>query len=117
MKPHVRRGVAFVVRKAISGATSSSIYDYSESSHFHFSGTVSASSVSVYDHAEGCHVSGNLPNLFHHGDGRHIQLVIGNGQHFTGFDYGTGSHFSGRVSGRSVSLYDYEHGQHFNYSL
>ena len=81
------------------------------------SGTVDHSKVSVYDHAKGCYLSGNLPSLFHYGENAHIQLVVGDGQKFKGFDYDTSSHFSGNVSGKSISLYDYEAGQYFNYSL
>jgi len=36
---------------------------------------------------------------------------------FQGYDYDTGSHFSGTVNGRAVSLYDYERGGYFNYAI
>ena len=39
------------------------------------------------------------------------------GNNFDGYDYDSQRHFSGTVSGGSVSLYDYETGSYFNYSV
>ena len=49
------------------------------------------------------------------GEGSHINLKM-NGNNFHGFDYGTGSNFQGRVTGKTVWLYDYSDGQYFNYA-
>ena len=40
-----------------------------------------------------------------------------NADQFRGYDYDSGQHFSGRANGRSVSIYDYEDGQFYNYSV
>ena len=39
-----------------------------------------------------------------------------NGHNFTGYDYSSGSHFSGTVSGSGVSVYDYGSGQYYSYT-
>src|SRR5437899_7397265 len=98
MKPHVRKAVAFIAAKAASGSGRSTIYDYDQSAHFHLSGTVVESRVTVFDHERGCRITGTLPSLFHHGDGHHIQLNLEDGK-FRGFDYGSGEHFSGSING------------------
>jgi hypothetical protein len=53
-------------------------------------------------------------SLYHYGEGATLTLSL-MGSHFSGFDYGTHSHFSGNVAGAAVSVYDYEHGQFFSY--
>ena len=116
MKNHVRRAIAFVAAKALSGSENSALYDYNQSAYFQFGGTVNDATVSIFDYDQGCYVSGNLPSLFHYGEGQHIQLILGEDQ-FRGFDYGSGNHFSGSVNGFLISLYDYEFGQYFNYSM
>jgi|LakMenEpi03Aug12_release.lakeMendotaPanAssembly.Ray.scaffolds.fasta_scaffold1156437_1 hypothetical protein len=120
MKPHTRRAIAFIAGSIITGKNSSSVYDYSESKHFMFSGEATLEHVNIYDYGEKCHVSGSGSSssfsLFHYGNSKHIQLSI-QGTSFNGFDYETNKHFNGTVSGGSISLYDYEEGKHFNFSL
>ena len=116
MEHHSRRVVAYVAGRVSSGSSSSSVYDYSASNYFSVGGTATAERVAIYDYSIGCHISGNLPSLYHYGDGGHMSLKM-DGNRFTGYDYHTGSHFSGTVSGRSVSVYDYEHSTYFNYSV
>ena len=40
-----------------------------------------------------------------------------NGQKFSGYDYGSGSHFSGSISLKTVQLFDYGTNQYFTYSV
>ncbi len=104
MEPNVKACIAFIAGRAISGKTSSSIYDYSQNKNINISGNVSQTNASVYDYDRKCHVQGSLSNLYDHGVNGHVQLKI-DGDRFSGFDYSSGTHFSGSVSGNSVSLH------------
>jgi len=109
----VRRAMAFIAAK-LNGSLATSVYDYSESKHFLFSGSVGTDHVSVYDHTQNCHVTGTLPVLFHHGRRQHVDMDL-DGNQFSGLDHGTGSRFEGSVSGRMVSLFDYGQNCRFDY--
>src|SRR4051794_27440355 len=106
MRDQARRAVAYVAGHLIAGRDSSSIYDVGVRAYFNFSGTVEEDNVSVYDHAEATHITGALPNLFHHGHRSHLTLDV-DGQNFSGYDFLSGAHFSGHVSASSLALYDY----------
>lgn len=114
MKDNTRRAIAYVALRA-AGKTGSSVFDYSVSSHFNFTGSVEEGRVSIFDYTSGCHITGNLPSLFHYGNGTHLSLKLDEGR-FSGFDYGTSSHFSGTFSESRVSLFDYSTSTYFNYS-
>jgi hypothetical protein len=113
---HVRRAVAYIAGRLVSGADSGAVYDYSEGRYVNFSGQVTPQNVNVYDYDEGNFVGGNPASLYHYGDGQYIQLNV-NGPQFSGYDFGSGQHFSGNVNARNVTVYDYEHGNYFNYSI
>ncbi len=104
MNPNVKACVAYIAGIAISGKSSSSVYDYSQGKHIGISGSVSATQANVYDYDRGCHVQGHIGNLYDYGVGAHIQLKI-NGTQFSGYDYDSGTHFSGNVSGSNISMY------------
>ena len=114
MQDHTRRAVAYIAGRMISGQDATAVYDYTASSHFHLSGTVSGSNVNVYDFGQSCHVGGSPSSLYHYGNGGHIQLRV-NGSNFSGYDYATSSHFSGSVKGRAISIYDYGQSRYFQY--
>jgi hypothetical protein len=117
MRPHTRRAVAYIAGRLVSGREATAVYDYSERRYVHFSGEVSEDAANVYDYEERCHIGGSLPSLFHYGNRRHIQCNRSGTQVIDGFDYDTNRHFNVNVSGQAVSVYDYEHGQYFNYSV
>lgn len=121
MNESVRRSVAYIAGRAITGRRASSIYDYSSSKYVNFSGEVSDQRVSVYDFDASCHISGSKArdrfSLYHYGTSGHIDLSLKPQGKFSGFDYGSGSHFDGTVKGKSISLYDYGSGKYFEYSI
>jgi hypothetical protein len=100
MAPEVRRAVAMVAARLISGRSAGTIYDFAQLSHFHISGSV-GSSISLYDHDARAHITGSPSQFFHHSENCHVQLNV-SGKNFTGFDFGTSSHFTGSVSGSNV---------------
>ena len=116
MKSDTRRAVAYIVGRAVSGKSSSSVYDFQEGGHHNFSGNVSAVAANVYDYDSSCHIGGQLTSLYHYGHGAHVQIKL-NGTRFAGFDYDEAQHFSGDVRGSAVTLFDHATGTHYHYSL
>lgn len=115
MKDHVRAAIASIARASHSGASPSAIYDFSKGKHRIISGSYSDGAVNAYDHEIGAHISGTMGNLYHFGEGAHIQITM-NGNSFTGYDFGSGYHFSGNVNGSNVTVYDFESSQHYSYA-
>lgn len=119
MTPSARASIAFIAGVLISRSRSSAVYDFSRGKYVLFSGNVNKSSVSIYDHDVGCHISGGGSekqfSLYHHGGSHHMQLNI-KGNTFSGYDYGSRSSFSGQVSGNTINLYDFSEGRYFNYA-
>jgi hypothetical protein len=111
-----RRAVALVVGWEASGRSPSVVYDQDAGGHFRFGGKVSRAKVSVYDYDRGCYLSGRLASLYDHGTGAHVQLKVERGR-FEGYDFASSTHFSGRVAGTSISVYDYQTGGFHNYSV
>jgi hypothetical protein len=116
MKTHTRYAVAYIAGRRASGRTSGAVYDSQASRHINMSGTLTSSRVSAYDHDQNCHISGSGTSLYHYGNGAYVTLQL-NASRFSGFDYDSQQHFTGNVNGRSVSLYDYETGRYYNYSI
>ena len=121
MKTEVRRAVAYVAGRAVTGYRSTSVFDYAAAKYTNFSGDVSESAVSVFDFDARCHFSGsrhadNL-SLYHYGVGGHVNLRLEANARFSGYDYSSGSHFNGSVNGRNIQLYDFSEGRFFNYSI
>jgi hypothetical protein len=121
MKDHTRRAVALIAGCIITGKNPSSVYDYSQSKYFQFSGETTPTTVNVYDYDERCYVGGSGDpssqlNLYHYGNSKYITLKI-EGDKFNGYDYDTQRHFNGSVNGNSISLYDDEKSQHYNFSI
>ena len=102
MNPEVRRAAAFIAGRAKTDKAATSIYDYSTSGYFNFSGEVSETRVAVYDFAAGCHISGTRSgeqiSLYHFGVGSHLNIRLQQNDRFSGYDFSSSSHFSGSVS-------------------
>ena len=116
MNANSRACVAYIATAIISKSTPQSVFDYTQGKHISISGSVNTSSVSIYDHDRGCHLSGNSKSLYDYGTGSHISLSV-NGNQFRGFDYSQGHHYKGTISGKSVSIYDYGESKYFNYKM
>jgi hypothetical protein len=116
MSGGMRRAIAYISGRAISGRAASAVYDYGTSGFFNFSGDVSADRVQTYDYERGCYVGGSLSALFDYSTNTYVLLTI-RGEEFDGYDYASGARFIGRLTGQSVSIYDYETGRHHAYSI
>lgn len=109
-----RAAIACIVTGIRKGQISP-IYDHHRSKHIIFSGSVSGSSISIYDHDRGCHIAGSTTSVYDYGIEGHIQIAI-NENSFNGYDYHTGNHFKGTINGDNLSIYDYQTSTHYNYS-
>ena len=120
MNESIRRAVAYIAGRASSGRSSAAVFDYSNSSYFSFSGKVTDSAVSTFDYTEKCHITGaghdGSFSLSHYGDQKHIRLRV-DGRKFRGYDFGSGGHFSGTVSGRAVSVFDCQDSTWHQYAI
>lgn len=116
MKDCTRRAIAYIAGRIMTGNPKMSIYDYTSSGYFPFTGNVGGDAISVYDSTEGCYISGNLPNIYHYGNNAAITLRMEEDQ-FSGYDYDESSGFSGTMSGNVVRIYDEGSAAYFTYSL
>ena len=120
MKPNPRASIAFIAGSLITQIQPSSIYDNSQGKHINISGDIQSDYVKIYDHDQGCYISGTGINgsysLYHHGDGHNINLEI-EGNSFRGTDSSTSCDFNGNINGNSISIYDRENGSNFEYDI
>jgi hypothetical protein len=116
MTDELRRAVAYIAARAISGEQASAVYDHDAGSSFSFSGEVSPTQVNVFDESRGCHLDGTPPSLYDHGGSSFFDFTL-NGSMVEGYDFSSNSFFEATMSGRDVSLYDYGHSRYFNYSI
>lgn len=120
MKTHIRRMVAFVAARLVSGKSASGVYDQSAAKQFAFSGEFNPTKFKVRDHEQGCDASGlggsGLFTLTHPDNGLPITLKV-NGSTFEGFDYACAKRYHGSVNGNHVSLHDDQAGQQFDFTL
>ncbi|KAA6457532.1 hypothetical protein DYQ86_22135 [Acidobacteria bacterium AB60] len=109
MSPGVRAMVAYVASRLITGAEPSSVYDLSAGRHRSMAGTVTSTSVNVYDYSENCQMTGHMSHgayrLFHQGEGVHVLLEI-DGESFRGYEQNAGRYFGGVVRGARISIRD-----------
>ncbi len=120
MKDNIRRIVAFIAGKLIAGSEVWSIHDCEQARACRFPGTVSPEKILVYDPEAHCRISGygekGCYSIYHHGHRHHIELKI-EGEAFEGVDYGSGSHFSGRVEGNLVIVFDGQDRKYHYFSM
>src|SRR5262249_23212569 len=116
MKPHVRAAVAAIALADAGGRKVSSVYDYSTSVYRNIDARVEGDRVTGYDYTAGCHVDGNIPNIYHYGESQHIELKRKGDNKYEGYDYGSSCHYSVTVRGNSADVYDCGESSYFNYS-
>lgn len=116
MKSDVRAAVAAIALSHSTGRRVSAVYDYNEGSYVSIAASINGKTVTGYDYANSCHVSGTLPNLYHYGQSAHINFnEVGDGT-YNGYDYGSSCHFNVQVRSGNVQIYDYGESGYFSYS-
>jgi hypothetical protein len=117
MKSNARAAVAAVALSHSRGSKVSSIYSYGGEGYVNIDVSVIGNRAQGYDYTNGCHVSGNLPSLYHYGQNAHIELKPSGEGRYSGYDYGSCCHFEISVRGNSADVYDYGASSYFSYSL
>jgi hypothetical protein len=112
MPPELRRVVAYIAGSLAGGTATTSIYSFTEERHTSISGTLSDAQVALYDHERDAHITGSPAGLFHHRLASHFTVLM-KGQSFTGYDFGSDSHYEGAVKGDAVELYDGREWHHY----
>ena len=112
MVPEHRYIVAFVAASLKSGRTHTRVYDHDAGRDVPVGGLVRPDRVELLEGATGARVEGAPSSLFHSGSQSHIQLAL-EGDGFSGYDYGSKTHFRGVFQDRgAVQLFDHETGRY-----
>jgi len=116
MKSHVRAAVAASAISHASGRRVLSLYDHSNGSEIKVSVSAIGNQVFGYDSTRECEFGGEVPNLYHHGEGAHLDLTPRGEGGYGGYDHGSAAHFDVKVTGRDAQVYDYDSSQWFAFS-
>lgn len=116
MKPRIRTAAAAVALAHSLGRLVIKVYQYE--THVHrISVSVKDNRVSGYDYIGHCCVSGELANVYHHGEESHFTLVSSGSGAYSGFDHHTSSCFSVKVMCGEAHMFDYSDDSYFAYSV
>jgi hypothetical protein len=112
MVPEHRYMVAFLAASLNAGRTFTHVYDHDAEREVAVGGIVRPDRVEVIEGLTGARLAGEPKALFHFGSNAYIQLSL-EGQGFSGYDYGSASHFDGRFQeAGAVQLFDHESGRY-----
>jgi hypothetical protein len=114
MEDGIRARIAYVACCLITSKQPGSIYDHHNGQHVNMSGTVSSKKVKAYDSTNGVHFTSTLNGLYDHEKGSHITMEV-KGNDVKGYEYVSGSHFSGTFKDSTLTLYDQGAANHYDY--
>ncbi|MCP3460502.1 hypothetical protein [Bradyrhizobium sp. CCGUVB23] len=116
MKPRIRATAAAVALAHSLQRLVIRVYEYEIDAH-HISVLVREDRVSGYDYMSHSCVSGDLPNLYHQGEGSHFVLMPDGSGAYSGFDHDTSSCFSVKVTRREAHMFDCKEDSYFAYNV
>jgi hypothetical protein len=112
MVPEHRYMIAFVAASLKAGRTFTHVYDHDAQREVPVGGMVRPDKVQLIEALTGAKIEGQPNALFHSGSGSHIQLSV-DGAGFSGYDYGSSSHFRGVFQDQgAVQVFDHETGRY-----
>ena len=111
MNEQIRRVIAFAALSSESERAERTIYSYALDHRTKFSG----SRHDFFDHDASVRIAGSGSKLYHYGLWSYIELNIG-AEKFSGFDYGSKTHFEGVIKDNLVRLYDHAEQRYFEYA-
>jgi hypothetical protein len=112
MAPEHRYMIAFLAASLNARRTYTHVYDHDAGREVPVGGIVRPDRVEVVEGLTGARIAGKPEALFHSGSNAHIQLAV-EGEGFSGYDYGSASHFRGVFQeGGALQLFDHETGRY-----
>jgi hypothetical protein len=112
MAPEHRFMIAFLAASLNAGRTFTHVYDYEAGRRVAVGGVVRPDRVEVVEGLTGARIVGEPKALFHEGSRSYIQLAVEDGG-FSGYDYGSKSHFRGLFQeAGAVQLFDHQSGRY-----
>jgi hypothetical protein len=113
MAPEHRYMIAFLAASLNAGRAFTHVYDHDAGREAPVGGIVRPDRVEVIDGLSGARIAGEPKALFHSGSRAHIQLLLED-EGFSGYDYGSASHFRGlfQEAGSVVQLFDHQTGRY-----
>ncbi len=116
MKPEHRYAVAYIAASLGRRRVYTHVHDHDSGFEIPMGGVVRTDKVDVVEGAARTRISGAPPELFHHGSQAFIRLQV-EGETVSGYDYASQQHFSGRLAGSAVQIYDYETGRYHDFHV
>ena len=107
MDDTTRRRLAFLAA-CKSGLAPTSVYSFETGRHTN----MEAGPAFMIDHGTATRFTDSYD------EGRKANWTFAlNGGEFSGYDYGSGDHYDGKISDRSIQIYDHGEGRYFDYSV
>ena len=118
MVPEHRYIVAFLAASLNARRAYTHVYDHDAGREIAVGGVVRPDRIAVIEGLNRARIAGTPDALFHEGSRSHIQLALEGGG-FTGYDYGSASHFRGEFqeAGAVVQLFDHETGRYHAFHM
>ena len=103
MRDELRARIAYVAARLIVDTSAKEIQDHARTVVVHIEGLVSRSTIDVFDFSSSCRLSGEQSedgfSLFDYDANQYVDLNL-DGDDFEGFDYATGTRYTGEVRSR-----------------
>jgi hypothetical protein len=116
MKADHRYVVAYIAASLGRAQIFTHVHDHDAGVEIPMGGVARAEMVDVMEGKARTRISGAPPELFHHGSQAFIRLEV-EGESLSGYDYASEQHFSGRLVGPVVQIYDYETGRYHDFHV
>ena len=120
MRDDLRARIAYVAARLIISTNAKEIQDHARTTAIHIEGLVTDSAIDVFDFSPSCRLSGDKSedgySLFDYDANQYVDLNL-DGEDFEGFDYATGTRYTGEVREQTVRIFDYGEFTDFEYSL
>ena len=111
MKPEHRYMVAFIAASRHAGRVYTHVHDHDAGAEIAVGGVALGSKVDVVEGPQRVRISGDMPDLLHHGSQSYIHLVQDK-DGFSGYDHASQQHFVVVFNQGAVQVYDHETGRY-----